>query len=346
VAAARFLEAGVRQAPHDAHVLTALWTVYSVQGAHEKALAAAMAVPADSELSRKARFEAAISLISLKRFDGALKELTALNADRPAAIVANALGVVQLRRPVQPATPSASSFFSRAVEIEPGNTEYLFNLGYADALAGDALASLSWLREAVRYDAALGDAHLVMSAVLDAAGRPVEAAHELDLAKLLGTRPEVAARVLSEKVPAGLERLPIIYERTASVGIGAAPPASQRQQDETAAFYLERGRTLAADHHDREAIAALRRAVYLSPYDDEPHVLLGRLLQHNGHLQDAIDEFKIAIWSRESAAARTALGDALLESGDRAGARREAERALVLEPNFADARALLKKIGA
>jgi Tfp pilus assembly protein PilF len=39
------------------------------------------------------------------------------------------------------------------------------------------------------------------------------------------------------------------------------------------------------------------------------------------------------------------LGAALLESGDRDAARREAERAIALEPDSADAKALLKKIG-
>lgn len=342
----RFLEAALKQSPRDARVLTALWSVYTAEGASEKALAAAMAVPADSPLARKARFSAAVSLIDLKRLDGAFKELTALNTERPSALVSNALGVVQLRRASQPAAPTAASFFGRAVEIEPGNTDYVFNLGYAHAIAGDAPAALSWLREAVRYDAALGDAHLVMSAVLIGSGRPVEGARELDLAKLLGTRPDISARAPSDKIPAGLERMPTVLDRLPAPAIDAGTgTATQRQQQETASFYLERGRALFADRRDREAIGELRRAVYLSPYEDEPHLLLGRLQQRGGHLPEAIDEFKIAIWCRETAAARTAFGAALLESGDREGARREVERALALEPDFADAKALLKKIG-
>jgi tetratricopeptide (TPR) repeat protein len=343
--AQRFLESALKQMPRDARVLNALWSAYSAQGAHEKALAAAMAVPADSPLARKARFSAALSLIDLKRFDGAFKELTALNAERGAALVSNALGVVQLRRPTQPAAPPPVSFFARAVEQEPGNKDYLFNLGYAHALSGDVPNALSWLREAVRYDAAMGDAHLVMSAVLAASGRPVEAGRELDLAKLLGTRPEIAARTVGDKIPSSLERLPTVFDLAPPAAMGAAGTASQRQQQETAAFYLERGRALIAEHRDREAMDELKRAIYLSPYEDAPHLLLGRLHQRGGHLPEAIDEFKIAIWCRDSSAARVSLGGALLESGDRDGARREAERAVVLEPDSADAKALLKKIG-
>jgi tetratricopeptide (TPR) repeat protein len=343
--AQRFLESALKQMPRDARVLNALWAAYSAQGAHDKALSAAMAVPADSPLARKARFSAALSLIDLKRLDGAFKELTALSADRGAALVSNALGVVQLRRASQPATPTAVSFFARAVEQEPGNTDYLFNLGYAHAMAADVPAALSWLREAVRYDAAMGDAHLVMSAVLAASGRPVEAARELDLAKLLGTRPEIAARTVGDKIPPNLERLPTVFDQAPPATVGAAGTASQRQQQETAVFHLDRGRALIAEHRDREALGELKRAIYLSPYEDEPHVILGRLHQRGGHLPEAIEEFKIAIWCRDSAAARISLGAALLESGDRDAARREAERALALEPDSADAKALLKKIG-
>jgi len=71
----RWLESAMMQAPRDGRVLTALWSVYTDQGLHDKALAVASAVPADSPLSRRARFDVALSLIELKRLDGAVKEL-------------------------------------------------------------------------------------------------------------------------------------------------------------------------------------------------------------------------------------------------------------------------------
>jgi Tfp pilus assembly protein PilF len=123
----------------------------------------------------------------------------------------------------------------------------------------------------------------------------------------------------------------------------AAP--AQRDQSETARFHLDRARTLIGQAQDREAIVDLRRSIYLAPYEDEPHLLLGRIYQRAGRIGEAIDEFKVAIWCRETAAARIALGSALFESGDRDAARREFERAVALSPDSADARAWLKKIG-
>jgi Tfp pilus assembly protein PilF len=339
----RFFESALRQAPRDPRVLLALWPVHTAQGAHEKALGVASAVPKDSPLSRRARFDTVLSLISLGRLDGAFQELTALYSERPAAALSNALGVVQLRRAAGTSSPSA--YFTRATQEDRGNTDYLFNLGYASALAGDTTASLLWLREAVRYDAADGDAHLIMSAVLARTGRSVEAQRELELARLLGVSGTGAPAAVTDKIPADLVRLRTDLDPSLSDKLvtNAGAPA-QRDQRDAAMFQLDQGRRFFDAQNDRDATNALRRAVYLAPYEDEPHLLLGRIYQRGGRLSEAIDEFKVAIWCRETAGARVALGEALLESGDKEGARREADRALVLDRDSSAAKALLKKI--
>ena len=120
---------------------------------------------------------------------------------------------------------------------------------------------------------------------------------------------------------------------------------AQREQQEVATFHLDEGRRLMGEQKDRDAVNELRRAIYLSPYQDEPHLLLGRLYERSGRLPEAIDEFKVAIWCRETVEARVALGTAWLESGDKAAARGEAQRALVLAPDSREAKALLDRIG-
>jgi tetratricopeptide (TPR) repeat protein len=344
----RFLETAMMQAPHDGRILVALWAVYTNQGAHEKALQAASAVPADSPALRRARFALALSLIELRRFDGAFKQLSDLHTERPAAAISNALGIVQLRRGATAASDTAlatASYFARAVDEEPANTDYLFNLGYARALAGDGAEALQWLRETVRYNAADGDAHLVMSAVLAGAGRTAEAHRELELARLLGTSLETPPTAAVAKVPPSLERLSTTLDTTGQRLEAVSSAPAQRDQEETAAFHLDLGRRLVGQQRDREAVNELRRAIYLAPYRDEPHLLLGRVYQRSGRLEEAIDEFKVALWCRETVDGRVALGGALLDVGDRDGARKEAARALVLDPQSAEARALLARIG-
>jgi tetratricopeptide (TPR) repeat protein len=340
----RFLESAMSQAPRDGRVLTALWSLYTDQDLHDKALAVASAVPADSPHARRARFNVALSLIELKRFDGAFKELTALHERRRSAAISNAIGIVQLRRGAAISGPgSATFYFERAANEAPEQSDYLFNLGYARGLAGDSAGALLWLRETVRHHAADGDAHLVMAALLAATGRNAESHRELELARLLGTSLDnVPATII--RVPPRLERIRLGLDDTATTLATLRAPA-QRDQGETARFHLERARQLLTAGNDREAQTELRRSIYLAPYEDEPHLLLGRLLQRAGRLPEAIDEFKVALWCRETAAAHIGLGSALFESGERDDARQAFERALALSPNSAEARDWLKRIG-
>lgn len=337
----RLLESAMTQAPHDGRVLTALWSVYSDEGLHDKALAVASAVPIDSPLRRRARFDVALSLIELKRLDGAQKELTTLYAAGPAPALSNALGVAELRRlPAPGAAERAATYFERAASEAKGDPDYLFNLGYAKALGGDTAAALVWLREGVRHNAADGDAHLVMSAVLASTGHGPEAQRELELARSLGTQ--------LESIPSSVVKVPPALERTRNrlddVSIGVPQP-SRRDSQETASFHLQQARSLMQNGHDRDATAELQRAIYLAPYEDEAHVLLGRIYERTGRIADAVDEYKVAVWCRESGASQLALGRALALSGDRDAARRALERALVLSPDLAEAREWLKKIG-
>ena len=236
--------------------------------------------------------------------------------------------------------------FTRAVEQEPGRGDYLFNLGYAAATSGDHVAALQWLREAVRRAPADGDAHVVLSIVLSSTGKGVEAQRELDLAKMLGAPHVEEGTAVGGRLPRGLERLETDLDAWPALpaeGANAAP--GQRDQQETAVFYLDRARRALDEGRERDASEALRRAVFLSPYEAEPHLLLGRIHSRAGRTVTAIDEFKLAIWCRETAESRLALASALLDSGERDAARKEAERALALDPASDATRALLRKIG-
>jgi len=96
--------------------------------------------------------------------------------------------------------------------------------------------------------------------------------------------------------------------------------------------------------NDREATAELNRALYLSPYLAEAHLLLGRILLRNGRAHEAIDAFQISLWSAETAAAHAALGEAYLQEKDPTRARAEADRALAIDPALAEAQVLVARL--
>ena len=120
---------------------------------------------------------------------------------------------------------------------------------------------------------------------------------------------------------------------------------AQRDQQETARFHLANARALIAAGRDNDAVGELRRAIYLSPYEDSSHLLLGQIYQRDGRLAEAIEQFTVSIWARETVAGRVALGGALIDAGEIDAARRELTRALELEPASVEARRLLDRIG-
>jgi tetratricopeptide (TPR) repeat protein len=340
--AVNYLNAALQLEPDFARARLALWDVYTDQGEHDRALAAAEGVGPESSWWRRAQFRAGLSQISLKKYDDAFGTFSKLNDGQSTAAVLNNLGVVQLRRDPPPETHDPAYFFKKASDADPMDPDYFFNLGYAHFVRHDTQAVIYWLREAVRRNAADGDAHFVLGAALAAAGSGAEASREKELARRLSsTYEQWDKRPAGDQVPRGLERVKPEVELPHAQGTQAT--IEQRDQLELARFYLDRGRRLFEKESDREALIELNRALYLSPYQPEAHLLVGRIHLRSGRVHEAIDAFKISLWSEETLAAHLALGDAFLQARDAASARAEAERALVLAPDSADARKLLER---
>jgi tetratricopeptide (TPR) repeat protein len=324
----------------------ALWRAYTDAAQHDKALATALEVPAQSRLAQRARFAAGLSEIALNKYDEAFERLRALGEEAPSGAIANNLGVIQLRRAGATPRGRATYWFTRAKDLTP-DADYFFNLGYAYWYEQDVQAAIYWLRETVRRNPADGDAHYVLGAALQVAGSATEAGRELELAQRLAATHQGEGWRPGERVPRGLERL-----HTALMPAGATPAettlvaTAERERSELVTFHLERGRRLFEAENDREAIDELRRALYLSPYLAEAHVLLGRAYLRTGRTHEAVETLKIAIWSEETAAAHEVLAEAWLQARDGEAARREAERALAMDPASEAARRVLAQLSA
>jgi tetratricopeptide (TPR) repeat protein len=340
--AINYLTAALQLQPDFDRARLALWDVHTDQGEHDRALAAAQGVRPGSTWWRRAQFRAGLSQVSLKKYDDAFATFSKLNDGESTAAVLNNLGVVQLRRGPPAETKEPAYYFTKASEADPMDSDYFFNLGYARWIQHDTQAVIYWLREAVRRNVADGDAHFVLGAALAAAGNSAEAAREKELARRLSsTYEQWDKRPAAEQVPRGLERVKPEVELPHAQR--ALTTTEQRDQQELARFHLDRGRRLFEKESDREALVELDRALYLSPYQPEAHLLVGRIHLRSGRVHEAIDAFKISLWSEETLAAHLALGEAFLQAKDAAAARGEAERALALAPDSADARKLLER---
>jgi predicted Zn-dependent protease len=360
-ARATFLETAIREHPKFERAKLELWEVRREQDDHAAALAVVRTVSPESRFARRARFRAGVSLLDLKQYDEAFTTFNELLGsasaapprDAGAAALYNNLGIVQIQRGGSHASGTPQYFLTKAVEAEPHDPDYQFNLGYAYAIARDHQSAVYWLREAVRRHPADADAHYVLAAALQAWGSDVEAARERELAAQLSSRYEKtepaaaadrAAASPSLTVPRELERLRLQLEPRPFRAEQTIVNSAQREQRDLASFHLERGRRLYDQEQDREAMTELRRAVYLSPYEAQAHLLIGRIHLRGGRPRDAIDALKISIWSADSAAARVVLGEAYISTGNTDAARQALQAALKVEPENADAKRLLSTL--
>jgi tetratricopeptide (TPR) repeat protein len=346
--AIKYLNASLAAAPRFDRARLALWDAYTEQGDPALALSAVVPVPAGSPWSNRARFLAGLSHLSRSRLDDAFSTFKALADAAPTPSALNNLGVVQLRRGGTSQNGQPSSFFDQAVKADPDDPDYTFNLGYAYAVERDPQAAIYWLRETVRRNPADGEAHFVLATELAAVGSGTEAQRERELARRLSSAFDSSDRRAGAEVPKGLERvkdgidLPHVRRR-----IDAALVTSERRdQQELARFYLDRGRRQFEQEHDHQALEDLNRAIYLAPYEADAHLLIGRIHLRSGRPAEAIDAFKISIWSAETVQAHLALGEAYLQTRNTEAARVEAERAATLDPMSRDAKSLLEKIRA
>lgn len=343
-----YLQAAIKAAPTFDPARLALWKVYVEQGDHVRALETALEVPASSAGRREAQFLAGLSEIQLARYSSAFSRLTALQAEEPSPAILNNLGVVQVRRGATPESGRASYYFNEARNAAPDDPNQAFNLGYAYWFERDPQAAIYWLHEAVKLNPTDGQAHAVLAVALQGSGAAPEAAREWDLARRLSSesaewekRPNAAA----EPVPRGLERVTLRPDRPHGDSIDLALlEREQRELREVAAFHLDRGRRFFEQGDDRGAIAELRRSLYLSPYQADAHLLLGRIHLRGGRTAEAIDALTISVWSQDTAPAHLALAEAYLAGADPAAARREVDRALLLAPDLPDAEALLQRL--
>ena len=296
-----FLSQALRLAPSFQRSRLALWDIHTEQGEHEKALAIVQQVPSTHAVGRQARFLAAISMLHLGRHQTAFETFSALHREAPDAALLNNLGVAQLRR-AEAAYPGGRpvSYFGEAVTLDGSDPDLFFNLGYAYWLDRDGQGAVYWLREAVRRNPADDAAHYVLGVALQASGHLAEAAREKELARRLSsTYAEWDAKQSgSNAVPRGLERIKMDLDLPATLRVEAAVVASeQRDQQAVADFHLERARRLYEAGRDEEAIGELRRTIFLSPYDSEAHLLLGRIYLRMRRQEEAIEALTIAVWS-------------------------------------------------
>ena len=189
---------------------------------------------------------------------------------------------------------------------------------------GDFGRSEALLSEITRAAPANGDAWLLLGAIALQTNRTLRGASLLENAVKLSPDNPIYLTNLGEAYRrlGQLERAIASLERAAS------------QQPTLAAAHYNLGLSLAASGRTREALAALQQAVQLMPNVDlDAH--LANVLSDDAQYERAVQHARRMLGLRRSAAAHSALGNALIGTKNYEEAIEQHSFAIALEPNRA-----------
>jgi predicted Zn-dependent protease len=259
--------------------------------------------------------------------------------------ILNNLAVARARRGK---IADAQADFRRAIDLDPDEDDYPFNLGLVAVHSGDFAAASVAFREASERKPENPEDRVLLVQSLEKAGKKVEAEQEREAAaEALGpnalqsahvdVKPDATFRLA--RVRSELDTTALRLE-VAAAGTGASSAASGASVASSAA-HVRRGRQELATGHLDAAESEFRGVLRTEPGNAAAHRGLGEISHRRGKLDGAVKEFQASLDSRDSALVRTMLARIFLELKKPDLARAEVQRALKLAPNYSEAKQLL-----
>jgi tetratricopeptide (TPR) repeat protein len=325
----RHLREALRINPTYPDALLQLGKAYYSQHDYEQADSCLSRVPQDDPNAGEANFYLGLAAYSRGDFPLAESAFNLVAARLPLSEIYNNLGVVVDHRDLK----SAVEYFQRAVDGDPNDADYRFNLGIELYRTGNIAEASRELRETLSLRPGDGDARSVLDTLSSGNSSSqrgvVPASAKLPTVKIRTSYDESSFRQLALKVDAAAE------ERLAKVD-----PRTHAQ------FHSDRGHQLLNQRFLAEAEREFREAVALNPASAEAHAGLAGVLEAGNHLAEAQTEAEEALRLRQFAEPLLVLARLDLRDNRVEAAAEEIDRALGLEPNNAAAQALKRSVAA
>jgi tetratricopeptide (TPR) repeat protein len=324
----RFQEA-VRLNPQYGKALLELGRTYYSERQYDQALSILEKIPRTDPLARQASF--IMGLAGYFRGDYARAKTTFefVASQLPLTEVYNNLGVLAARQ----GDIHALAYFQKAVQADPADGDYRFNLGLAYYHAGNLTDATHQLTEAVNLRPNDGEAKAFLDAIIPQANLKVQ--------------PSAS----KSSIHAPLERIKRNFDesslRQIVLQMEAAGEKSVLQDPRThAQFHARRAHELLGQGFVVEAEREFREAVALDSGNAEAHSGLAQALESKQDLVGARGEAESALRIRSSVDPLLVLARVNLSENKPAAAAENVSRALQLEPANGPALALKRAIAA
>lgn len=326
----RFRQA-IRISPTYTQALLALGKTCLAERQYDQASAALGRIPPSDSASREANFYLGLASYYQGDFSRAETAFNFVASRLPLTEVYNDLGVVLSRR----GDKNALEYFRKAVDADPSQPDYHFNLAVALYRSGDGGAAAAELRETLSLRPSDGEAKSLLAGIGTEAGSAqtksgmAKPAQKVLLERIQPNYDESSFRQLAMKINALAE------QRLAKT----SPQAHAR-------FHADRGHELLSQGFSAEAEAEFRHAISLDVSNAEAHAGMARILEAHDDLTGARAEAEAALHWKSLAEPLLVLAELDLRDNRTELAAENVERALRLEPSNSQALALKRSIAA
>jgi len=317
----------VRLNPAYAQAWLELGKTYYTQRAYEPAVAALSQVQKSSAVAREANFYLGLAAYAHGDFAKSQSAFEFVAARLPLAEVYNDLGVVAARR----GQKRAADYFERAIQNDPSDPDYHFNMAVTLTMAGDRAGAARELHTALDRRPNDNEAKMLLDSLTNPAGSIVPSS-------------------ATSKAP--FERIKRNYEEdafrqmTTQMGSWAEERFARSDPRAHARFHIELGKELMAHGFTTEAEAEFHHAAAVDPSSAAPLTALAEDYDARGDAREARTQAEASLRLRESAEAYLILARLDLKENRMEAAAQNINRALQLEPGNSAGQDLKRTLAA
>ncbi len=102
-------------------------------------------------------------------------------------------------------------------------------------------------------------------------------------------------------------------------------------------FYLKSNNLVSAE-------SSIRKALHISPFDWESHLILSKVLMKRKDLKNAMREISFSLWLEERGENNLEMGKLLIEIGEKGKGLEHLKKALSFDPSLEEAKGIIKKL--
>jgi Flp pilus assembly protein TadD/TolB-like protein len=316
----------VRLNPVYSAALLQLGKAYYRGRQYEQAVSTLARISEDDSHAREANFYLGLATYYHGDFPRADSAFRFVAARLPLAEVYNNLGVVSSHGDRK----TAAQYFQKAIEADPNDADYHFNLAIELYRMGDPAGASHQLRDTLLLQAGDAVAKSMLDGITTGAGAPIQrAAQKIPLERIRANYDESSFRQLALKIDAAAEQR-----------LAKTDPRTH------ARFHSDRGHQLLNQGFLSEAEAEFREALVLNSSSSEAHAGLAGVLEAEDNRAAARAEAEEALRLHQFPEPLLVLAKLDLRDNRAEAAAENIDKALRLEPSNASALALKRAVAA